>query len=317
LTAVWIIWELAATEDRVRGLLQSYVFGTYIASVGTIANFLMGRTAAQLAAAEGRSVWETSRYTMSGFNENDLGLMLALSLPMSFYLLASQKGALLKLLYWLQIIASITAILLTGSRGSLLAAAVSLVMLPGMVYRLPRWQRVVSMVVCVAVLACAMYLVPATSWRRLLNIEQEISEGTLTHRTLIWKAGLDAFRDHAFLGVGAGAYAPTVLKAVGVPYVAHNTFLSVLVELGVVGALLLFALLAGLFHCARRMRKRESSLWIAVLLSWAVGVSSLTWEYRKPTWLLFGILAAHVYAYRAQKPLASHGNGPRSVPRWR
>src|SRR6185436_14960972 len=123
-------------------------------------------------------------------------------------------------------------------------------------------------------------------------------EGTLTHRTVIWAAGLQAFRDHAFLGVGAGAYGAAVLKAVDIPYVAHNTYLSVLVELGTVGGLLSVGLLASVVWCAVRMRDLERRLWITLLVAWGAGVSSLTWEYRKPTWLLFGLLVAHAYARR-------------------
>jgi O-antigen ligase len=128
----------------------------------------------------------------------------------------------------------------------------------------------------------------------------------LTNRTTLWTAGLEAFRDHAFLGVGSGAYGVTIVKTANFSYitgntssaVAHNTFVSVLVELGVVGALLGFAFLAGLFYCALRMRSLERRLWIMLLLTWTVGVSALTWEYRKPTWLLFGLLAAHAYSQR-------------------
>jgi O-antigen ligase len=87
---------------------------------------------------------------------------------------------------------------------------------------------------------------------------------------------------------------------VDIPYVAHNTFLSVLVELGIVGALLLGGLLVSAFRSALRMPSLERCLWVALLLTWSVGVSSLTWEYRKPTWFLFGILAAHVYARRSE-----------------
>jgi O-antigen ligase len=115
---------------------------------------------------------------------------------------------------------------------------------------------------------------------------------------LIWSAGLAAFREHPFLGVGSGAYAATVFKVVNVPYVAHNTFISVLVELGVFGALLVLALMASLYYSAFRMRSLEARLWVTVLLTWTAGVMALAWEYRKPTWIMFGLLVAHAYSRR-------------------
>lgn len=315
LILAWIIWELAVTQARVRGLLQSYVLGALAASLGTIYNFLLGHTAAQLAAEEGRTVWETSRYSIAGINENDLGLILALSIPMIFYLLVCGKRPLVKVLCWLQLVAGFTAILLTASRGSLMAAILGLVMYPLTVSRLTRWQRVISLTASAGLIVCCLYLVPLSSWNRIFEFGEEVSEGTLTHRTVIWSAGWGVFRDHALLGVGAGAYGPAVLSVVNVPYVAHNTFLSVTVELGVVGALLLFGLLSSILYCAWRMHYLERCLWLALLLTWTVGVSALTWEHRKPTWLLFSLVAAHAYARRrGEHPWLDEAGGARFMP---
>jgi O-antigen ligase len=229
---------------------------------------------------------------------------------MAFYLLVTTKGPWVTLLCWLQVIAGMVTILLTASRGSLVAALAGFGMLPLTLRRLPRWHRMASLAACLGLFACAAYLVPDTSWSRILRFESEVSEGTLTHRTLLWAAGMEAFRDRAFLGVGAGAYGVTIFRAADFAYttgnaanaVAHNTFLSVLVELGVIGALFLFGLLASIFYCALRMRYVERCLWITLLLTWAIGVSALTWEYRKPTWLLFGLAAAHAFSRQLTSP---------------
>jgi hypothetical protein len=139
LTMVWLIWELAVTGGRIVGLLQAYVFGALVASIGTIYNFMAGHTAAQLASTiPGKVVWETYRYSFAYLNEDDLGLVLAINIPMVFYLLVSRKGSLVKLLCWLQLVAGVAAILLTGARGALVAAIASLAMLPLTVFRLPR-----------------------------------------------------------------------------------------------------------------------------------------------------------------------------------
>jgi O-antigen ligase len=299
LALVWLVWEFVPTQRLVQGLLQSYVIGCFVASLMTLYNFASGRTAAQLLAAEGVERWDEFRYSVNGVNENDLGVILALSIPIIFYLLASQKGALIKLICWLQLVSGFTAIFLTASRGALLAAVIGLAMFPLVVSRLPRPQKLLSLVACAGLIACGIYLVPASSWQRIAEAKSELTGGTLTHRTLLWTAGLSVFRDHPFLGVGAGAYGLSILRMIDIPLVAHNTFLSILVELGIAGALLLAGLLGCLFYCAYRMRYLERCLWITLLITWAIGVSSLTWEYRKPTWLLFALLAAHAYSRRS------------------
>ena len=300
LILAWLIWELVPAQARVQGLLVSYVFGALIASGVTVFNFFIGQTTAQLAAARGVIQWETSRYSVAGLNENDLGLMLALSIPMALYLLASRRGTVLAALCWMQLLASMSAIWLTASRGALAAALTAWLMFPLVFRRLPAAKKVASMATFLCLLGCAAYLIPATSWQRIFTFGTEISQGTLTHRTVLWAAGLESFRDHPFVGVGAGAYGASILAIVDIPLVAHNTFLSVLVELGVIGGLMLLGLLASAVYCVKHMRRLERYMWSMLLLTWTVGVFALTWEYRKPTWLLLGLLAAHAYGRRTK-----------------
>lgn len=298
LIVVWLIWELAPAEVRVLGLMRAYLGGIFVACMITVYNFASGTTAAQQEAALGVDRWEEGRYSIMGINENDLGLMLAMSVPLIIYLVIRSKSNAMRTFLWIQLIACIGSILLTGSRGALISLVIAAAMLPLSFRFLPASQKLAAGLACIGAAVCSIVFIPAETWSRLLTVSTELTQGTLTHRTLIWSAGLQAFRDHPFLGVGSGAYAATVLSIVNVPYVAHNTFLSVLVELGVVGALIMLALLASLYYTALRMRGLERSLWITTLSTWSVGVMALTWEYRKPTWIMFGLLVAHAYSRR-------------------
>jgi O-antigen ligase len=137
----------------------------------------------------------------------------------------------------------------------------------------------------------------------------EFERGTLTGRTVIWTAGWEIFRAHPFLGIGANAFRIIVGRVLAEPIrlgdhdptlPAHNTFLSVLVEQGVIGFTLFCALLGVLVVSLRAMPPFPRRLWIVSLGVWVVGVSSLTWEMRKPTWLFFGLIMAQCGS-RAQK----------------
>ena len=297
LILVGLIWELAPTKNRVQGLIVSYVIGSALASSEILYNYAIGRTTAQEMGAQ----WETYRYSVDGINADESGLIIALSIPMALYLVAANRNRLLKALCWLQLVIGFTAILITATRGALFAAIVGVLLMAGStISRMSRMQRAIAALVCIALVPCAIYLVPKTSIERILSTGTEITEGTLTHRTVIWAAGMEVFRDHPVLGVGAGAYGRATVEIVDIPFIAHNTFISVLVELGVIGELLLLLLLACMLRAALRMPYLEKCLWLAVLAAWVTGASSVTWEHRKVTWLLFGLLAAQAYARRAQ-----------------
>jgi O-antigen ligase len=193
-------------------------------------------------------------------------------------------------LYAAQLALAGTAILLSAARASVLAVAVALSIVPLTAVRLKKRQRIAILLTVVLFISAAAFFVPATSWERLSGIPNELLEGDLSGRTSIWAAGLEVFREHPFLGVGAGAYLPSVRHILVVPNVAHNTFLSVLVELGTIGLVIFCALLGVLLLSAKELPWLPKRLWLVCLAVWLVGVSSLSWEARKPTWLLFGLL---------------------------
>jgi O-antigen ligase len=297
LVLVWLIWELARNQRRVSALLAAYAGGSMVSSLGTVRNALAGRTAGdvygEIYGIEGS--WG-QRFTAGGFNVNDLGLLLALGIPISVYLLSKARSRPGKIFYVLQIVSAGTAVALTGSRGSAVALLIALMMVP---LSLPFWSsgmRRAAPVAAAAGVLFAIYVVPAPVWQRLKSASVEIEQGNMSHRTTIWAAGMEVFLGQPIEGVGAAAFPERVMPRLAKPSVAHNTFVSVLVELGVIGALILLALLAGLFYSAAKMPRLEARLWFVTLAAWCMGVSTGTWECQKATWLLFGLAAAHAAA---------------------
>jgi O-antigen ligase len=142
----------------------------------------------------------------------------------------------------------------------------------------------------------AFGLAPKEARERIATTTAEITQGTLHKRTTIWKAGLRSWKRFPLRGAGAGAYPDAVEPLIGVPpragheYVAHNTFLSILVETGAIGfkLWLVIAVLLAIFVWV--MRPNEVALWSVALVVWAIGASTLTWEHRKPTWLISALI---------------------------
>jgi O-antigen ligase len=281
LVLVWLIWNECRSETRQRQLLAAYVFGAAVAALMAIWRYLHHQQTYYL------------RYAAPGFDPNDFGLILALSIGPAFYL--ARRGF-LRGLAAAALAAIIPAILLTASRTAWVASLVAL-LFAWAAWRNADWSYRLTAGAATAALALGpAMLAPAPQRARLQTLPAELHRGTLHGRTRIWKTGLKALKHHLVQGVGSGAYPKAVepwLGKPGVPgaqYVAHNTFLSVLVETGVIG----FTLLGFLGFClvlfVAAMPPLERGLWTVMLLVWTSGVSTLTWEQYKPTWLMIGLI---------------------------
>jgi O-antigen ligase len=290
---VWLIWEFAQTRGKQLLLLRAYVLGSIVSSVGTLLGFF------------NNTGLQSGRYSGLGFNPGDLAFILALAIPISLYLAVQERR---KLLVWVDGAATVLAfcaIVLTASRGSIVACLPTLLMFPFLFPKL-QWGRNLLVLVFVALAGIGSWLfMPQSSWSRLSTIGSEITTGTLNERTMIWQIGWQVFGKAPFQGVGAGAYAPTIEHTLGLAsdvggetgsqvarLVAHNTFFSILVEQGVIGFALFLALLLSLVLSAWKLPRVDRIFWLCILLTWAIGALDLTWEERKPTWFIFGLLIA-------------------------
>jgi O-antigen ligase len=292
LAMAWLIWDQARVPERPPQLMQAYVWGAVLASVATLARYL----------ANHQTYYR--RYAAAGFDPNDLALTVALSIPLAFYLSLRTRGP-WQWAYRASVLPAIAAILLAASRTALVAAVLAFCFVAFTWRESGRAQRISGALLFALLLLGAVRLAPSASRERLSSLPGELTQGTLHNRTRIWKAGLKVFKHHPIVGIGAGAYPEAVRPALGRPglpgheYVAHNTFLSVAVECGLTGLALFGAMLAVLAAFVWVMPLTERPLWAVMLAVWAAGVSTLTWEHRKPGWLIFALIMTQwAFAFR-------------------
>ena len=292
---LWLIWELCRTPAAQSWLMRAYVAGACVSSALTVSRYARGQQT------------NYRRYATSGFDPNDLGITLALAMPMALYLAYRSRGR-AAWLYRLGAALAMAAVLLTGSRAALVAVCLGFAFVAFTWRTATRAQRIGTLALAGLLVLGLVRLAPQPARQRLATLPTELTRGTLHDRTRIWKSGVKALKRHWFAGVGVGAYPEAVRPWLGRSpaawhqYVAHNTFLSVLVETGVVGFFVFGLLLAVLVLFIWMLAPAERAHWFTCLAVWAAGVSTLTWETRKPTWLLFAlIMTAWAQAFRAQE----------------
>jgi O-antigen ligase len=281
----WLIWEFTDTFKDIVLLLQAYVLGCYVSIISLFTSFFQIDYLQQIGVV---------RYTGGGLNPNDLALVLAIGIPAAYYLATSGviKRRTLRWVYWLFCPVAVITVLMTASRGGFMAMSIGILFLIATYSKGGLKVKVGLVAISIIALILAWKLVPEANLLRLMDVGGELRFGRWSSRRDILEAGLRVFWESPIIGMGSG----TFISAVGITadwQVAHNAFLGVLVEGGIIGFLLFVSMPILAAVSALRMPARERFLWLGILLTWGVGVLSLSWEYRKVTWFILGLLVSH------------------------
>jgi O-antigen ligase len=219
------------TVDR---LLTAFPLLTSVYAVATI--------------AAGRVV-EGDRVTTSGmYDPNDLGALFCIALPMALALLL-RAGLLKKALGLVCAAVLAYGIIRTGSRGGMLGMAAGvLTLLLGFNIR-----RFVPAAVALAIASPLIWANAPETFRRratsIFELESDYNTTSSSGRMYIWGRGLTFFAANPLIGVGPGSFETRLGQdfreqgTTGAWHTAHNTWIQVLVELGVVGGALLFTMM--------------------------------------------------------------------------
>lgn len=315
LVMICLIFQWVDTEQRLRSLLKAYVLGTSVAAIATVLNFLD--------AAE-----KTQRFALQGFNPNNLAVILALGIPLGWYLFLTEDRRLRGWPYGLYALLAPVAVILTASRNGMIATVLALSFV---VLSIPfsRWHHRLTLTATTgAALALAVYLVPSWTWNRLASTTEQI--GGMNGRFNIWAAGAEAFYQHPLVGVGAGAFKIAVENSLGSLIAPHNVYVAVLVEMGLIGFFLFILIIGSILNWVWKMRGLSRLLWLNIFMVWGISAAALNWEWRKQTWLMFVLAATHaaiVYTSTKGKipeekipepaeSCPSHGAQERDVTSW-
>jgi O-antigen ligase len=311
---------LSATEYALSGLL---LLVTYTAvqskrDLGRVLTaFLFGACAAIIYAFISPAASEEGRLANVVLGPNVLGEALVCGLAIGFALIVMYRSPAMRVVTIAATIFVGVGILLTTSRSALIALIASLVTAVALA---GRWRMVALCVTLVLAGGTYIYFkqfAPASARQRIeqpLSSQQRSSDG----RNTIWTLAVRAFEENPVTGVGAGNFRvvqrqfllrPGVDRArtqfsevIDDPHgkVAHNSFLSVASELGVVG-LVLFVFLIGfgaasllkaasLFKKLGDGRMQVLAICLVVAMVGSLGVQMFqSQQQEKVIWLLLGL----------------------------
>jgi O-antigen ligase len=310
-----LLFLIAYTAIRTRRHALALTIAFVIGSVATAAyGFTTTASAGDYA----------GRLTGSSLDPNELAAALVAAVALSGALAANaRRSPGLRLAAYAAGGFCLLGVFMTVSRGGLLALVVGLaaaLLFSG------RWRLKVSVGALLVALGAFYYfaqLAPPEARDRILDSprgETRLLEG----RTTIWEVGWRMADDNLATGVGAGNFPvssrhyvlePGTLNRtdqilIENPEVAHNTYLGILAELGVVGLALFLAIVAFSFGCsvraARAFRARGDPGGEALARALTVALAAvltadffISEEYSKQLWLLLGFAPALLAISRA------------------
>lgn len=272
-TSYWVSSSLIYSIKYVQMLLLFAFMGTLIRSVSSLSTLtttlvgvgaLLGLYAIHAKLTSNYADDGRIRGVGTGFlgDPNDLAQALVTLLPLAWLTFYHGRNASAKVLGMASGLLMMAGIVITQSRGGLLAliGAFSVLML---ITPAPLGKKV--MIVALLSLA-TIAAIPAETWERYTSIaEAAQTDESAQTRLEIWKAGGRMFSDHLITGTGVNTFAIVYgqhYKTSNIGgnkwYTAHNSLIQIAVEAGLLGAitwtLFAFSPLWLLFCAQRRLR---------------------------------------------------------------
>jgi len=289
--ATLMFTSVVDSAPKMRGVFWSIVIWTSIAAIAGLGMYYL----------------QLSR-TVSGFrgDRNAFAVYANIALVCTYILYQISKGhARALLLCLLPVLLFGEA--LTFSRAGVLAMMCALVLIW---YRIAQARRVGVLIATVGILVAVVMVLPDTFWNRVSTIVPSVEEKRETFGTRInlWEIALEMVRDRPLTGVGIGNFAPASVRyAHGELLVtrlaAHNAYLSVAAETGIVGFVLflllhwlawrsiLRAIRAGALSQSPQLRMIAVAAEGCLLAIMVAGLSVAS-EGLKYLWFYFGLAAS-------------------------
>ncbi|MGH3065773.1 MAG: O-antigen ligase family protein [Gaiellaceae bacterium] len=298
LVMLFVIWDLCDSESRIETALQAYVLGAYISSLSIVLEFLSAPEA---------KFPEHERLRGVGTEVDGIALIVAIAVPAAWYLaagpthLARTSGR--RMLNFAYVPVGLFAVAITGTRGATLALVPAAIFVFWSLRRASPRHRLAALGTVVAAILVIVVYAPRGPLSRIESATTATelgSEGSaLSGRWGIWVASTHAFLERPLTGAGLDAHRAAVSRDLddvrtfkGVEKEAHNTYISVLVETGIVGFLIFATLIATVVNRIRSLSGWRLWYWSAQASVLAIGAMSLSLEESKSVWVLLSLCVA-------------------------
>lgn len=274
------------SPDRLRAAYQAYVIGAVVGSMAIFYNYMNG--------IESSIAW--GRYSLTNYGVDGVGMLLAYGIPLAAYLTTQYKNKLLIIMNTGMLPVIMFAIFLNGTRSA------SIVAMFGLIYWLFTLRTYGSSIKILLIVVLSLSLVavvsfaPKNSVNRLLSAKESATSGTMNGRTVVWSASIVLTKDNPMIGTGIGSFEHSISRKHIEISNAHNTYIHILAELGIIGLALYMLILLSIVNTILRIDPINDKVFLLTLLLISmVGQIPNNTIFDKEMWLVLTLLSIHPY----------------------
>src|SRR3990170_2163535 len=250
----YLLLTVAGDLHRLRIILKTIFLSCCVVAARAISAYFSGSVI-----YEGGTRRVSGISMLSSSDPNDIALTFATAVPIGLYLMTSSKG-LWRYFYAILTFLNIAAIVITGSRGGYLGLIVGFSVFIALLY----WNRKAKLISVLAMVAIlAVLAVPEEYKQRFVSSFDTAGYSYTdekTGRLAIWKRGIKSALENP-MGTGIKTYTITEGERrreagfMGRWNSAHNSYIQIAVELGLLGLCLYLLLLwTGFRNLTRAVR---------------------------------------------------------------
>lgn len=272
---VWSCLSVLASADpltaiaEIKEWMAAWVAGllaAQYASNAARARFVLGAVAASGALLSAHMAWVAFHAPMGPVltivmkqvdlpwgRTNYLAGILILQLPLAVGLASTTASARARAGWVLVALACATGIVLSASKGAIVALVAALIVAYGFGGRATRAAFAGVAVLCVT--GALVFTMGPLKHVLEYRLQRSALDYSIGERLDLYRLAWDEFTRHPLLGIGLNNFSVSAHRLTGVDTVPHNLELGFLAELGLVGLLLTLAGLAALLRLGWRARK--------------------------------------------------------------
>ena len=304
-----LFWNLYDREVLVTAALQAYVLGAFIAAGSIIVNYL---------AAPAARFPEHERISALGYKTDGIALVVAVAAPAAWYLAAGPRAGehplSARALNYAYLPVAVVAVAMTGTRGATVASIPTALLIIWSLWGASGGRRVAAVAAVALAGVALIQFAPTGQLNRIAtagDLAESTPQGALGGRVEIWRDSAQVFIQHPIAGVGTDAHRAAIAPRLEqrsaykkAEKEAHNTYVSVLVETGLVGFMLFAFIIISLIRRVLQRTGWDRWYWSVQLAVLALGAMTLSLEDSKALWIMTSLAVASAAAAKTQEARA-------------